>query len=166
MQMAYVPPDLDAALHFWTKTIGAGPFFSINHIKLNRGRYRGESTEIDFSIMLGYWGDMQIELVRQHNDAPSIFKAWRDEGREGLHHVCVLVDDMDTARSACAAAGATILQEALVPGGGEVIYADLGGGPGSIVELLKPAPGAREFFKMMREAHRNWDGKNAIRSLG
>ena len=168
MQMAYVPADLDAALHFWTKTIGAGPFFAINHVKLDRGRYRGEPAEIDFSIMLGYWGDMQIELIRQHNDAPSIFKAWRDEGREGLHHVCALVDDddMDTARSVCAAAGATILQEALVPNGGEVIYVDPGGGPGSIVEVLRPAPGTREFFKMIREAHRNWDGKDALRSLG
>ena len=53
---------------------------------------------------------------------------------------------------------ATIVQEALVPGGGEVIYVDPGGGPGSLVEVLKPAPGTREFFKMMREAHRNWDG--------
>ena len=26
------------------------------------------------------------------------------------------------------------------------------------MEMLKPAPGTREFFKMMREAHRNWDG--------
>ncbi|HUA32158.1 MAG TPA: hypothetical protein VMA09_01025 [Candidatus Binataceae bacterium] len=31
MQMAYVPADLDQALRFWTKTIGAGPFFAINH---------------------------------------------------------------------------------------------------------------------------------------
>jgi methylmalonyl-CoA/ethylmalonyl-CoA epimerase len=128
MQMAYVPADLDAALHFWTKTIGAGPFFAINHVKLERTQYRGQSTEIDFSIMLGYWGEMQIELVRQHNDAASIFKAWRDEGRQGLHHVCVLVDDMDSARSVCAAVGATILQEALVPNGGEVVYVDPGGG--------------------------------------
>ena len=73
---------------------------------------------------------------------------------------------MDTARSVCATAGATILQEALVPGGGEVIYADPGGGPGSLVEVLKPAPGTREFFKMMRESHRTWDGKDALRSLG
>ena len=33
-------------------------------------------------------------MIRQHNDAPSIYKAWRDEGREGLHHVCILVDDL------------------------------------------------------------------------
>jgi methylmalonyl-CoA/ethylmalonyl-CoA epimerase len=166
MQMAYVPADLESALHFWTKTIGAGPFFAINHIKLDRSRYRGEPAEIDFSIMLGYWGDMQIELIRQHNDARSIFKAWRDEGREGLHHVCVLVDDMNIARSVCETAGSTILQEALVPGGGEVVYVDPAGGPGSLVEVLKPAPGTREFFKMMRETHRTWDGKDAVRSLG
>jgi catechol 2,3-dioxygenase-like lactoylglutathione lyase family enzyme len=166
MQMACVPADLDAALHFWTKTIGAGPFFAINHVKLDRTRYRGELSEIDFSIMLGYWGDMQIELIRQHNEAPSIFKDWRDEDREGLHHVCVLVDDMNAARSVCARVGGTVLQEALIPGGGEVIYLDPGGGPGSLVEVLKPAPGTREFFKMMREAHRSWDGTDAVRSLG
>lgn len=166
MQMAYVPANLDAALHFWTKTIGAGPFFAIDHVKLDRARYRGELVEIDFSIMLGYWGDMQIELIRQHNKAPSIFNDRRDEDRERLHHVCVLVDDMNEARSVCATVGGTVLQEALVPGGGEVIYLDPGGGPGSLVEVLKPAPGTREFFKMMREAHRSWDGTDSVRSLG
>jgi methylmalonyl-CoA/ethylmalonyl-CoA epimerase len=166
MQIAYVPANLESALDFWTKTIGAGPFFAIDHVKLDRCRYRGQIAAIDFSIMLGYWGDMQVELVRQHNDAPSIFKDWRDEGREGLHHVCILVDDMNSARNACEAVGSTVVQEALVPGGGEVIYLDPGGGPGSIIEALKPAPGMREFFKMMRETHRDWDGKDPVRSIG
>jgi len=78
----------------------------------------------------------------------------------------VLVDDMNAARSVCATVGGTVLQEALVPGGGEVIYVDTGGAPGSLIEVLKPAPGTREFFKMMREAHRSWDGSDAVRSLG
>jgi NIPSNAP len=60
----------------------------------------------------------------------------------------------------------TVAQEAIVPGGGEVIYVDTGGGPGSVVEILKPAPGTREFFRMMREAHRTWDGKNPSGGLG
>jgi methylmalonyl-CoA/ethylmalonyl-CoA epimerase len=165
MQMAYVPADIDAALRFWTRTMGVGPFFAINHIILDRTRYRGEPTEIDFSIMLGYWGDMQIELIHQHNSAPSIFRAWRDEGGEGLHHVCVLVDDIKSSRSLVKAAEGIVLQEAVVPGGGEVIYCDVGGGPGSLVEVLKPAPGTRELFKMMRETHRNWDGNDPVRSL-
>jgi len=165
MQMAFVPADLDAALKCWTETIGAGPFFAIDHVKLDRVRYRGQPADIDFSMMLGYWGDMQIELIRQHNDAPSIFKAWRDQGGEGLHHVCVLVDDFTGVRSICNTGEVSVAQEALVPGGGEVVYIDTGGGPGSLVEVLKPAPGTREFFKMMREAHRSWDGSQPVRKL-
>jgi hypothetical protein len=166
MQMAFVPADLDAALEYWTRTVGAGPFFAIDHVKLNDVRYRGQPSPIDFSMMLGYWGDMQIEIIRQHNDAPSIFKSWRDAGREGLHHVCILVDDLAPAREECERRRLPIEQQALVPGGGEVIYVDSGNGPGSIVEILKGAPGTREFFKMMREAHRGWDGSNPVRRLG
>jgi catechol 2,3-dioxygenase-like lactoylglutathione lyase family enzyme len=117
-------------------------------------------------MALGHWGDLQIELIRQHNDAPSIYKTWRDEGREGLQHVCILVDDMVHARRVCAKAGAEVAQEALVPGGGEVVYVEAGGGPGTMVEILRPAPGGREFFAMMREAARNWDGSDPVRRLG
>src|SRR5258708_8837350 len=91
MQMAYVPANLEATLHFWTKTIGAGPFFAINHVKLDRSRYRGEPTEIDFSIMLGYWGDMQIELARPPNNAPSFFKPCPTNAHEPLHHFYLLL---------------------------------------------------------------------------
>jgi hypothetical protein len=35
-----------------------------------------------------------------------------------------------------------------------------------MVEILKPAPGGRQFFAMMREAARGWDGAQPIRRLG
>jgi len=165
MQLAFVPADFDAALEHWLR-VGAGPFFALDHVRLDDVRYRGQPADIDFSMMIGYWGDLQVELIRQHNATPSIYKAWLDQGREGLHHVCILVDDMAAARSACAAAGATVEQEGRVPGGGEVIYVDTGGGPGTMVEILKPSPGSREFFAMMREAHRGWDGADPVRRLG
>ncbi len=166
MQLAYVPADFEAALAFWTKTMGAGPFFALDHVQLEGVKYRGAPADIDFSMALGYWGDLQIELIRQHNASPSIYKTWRDEGREGLHHVCILVDDMAAARAVCAQARAVVMQEAQVPGGGEVIYVDTGGGPGTMVEILKPAPGGREFFAMMRDAARGWDGADPLRRLG
>lgn len=165
MQLAFVPADIDAALAHWLK-MGAGPFFALDHVQLEGVRYQGQAADIDFSMLLGYWGDLQIELIRQHNDAPSIYKAWRDAGHEGLHHVCLLTDDMAAARAACTEAGAVVAQEAKVPGGGEVIYVDTGGGPGTMVEILKPAPGGREFFGMMRQAHQGWDGSDPVRRLG
>ena len=166
MQLAYVPADFDGALKFWIETMGAGPFFALDHVQLDEVKVDGAPAQIDFSMVLGYWGDVQIELIRQHNDTPSIYKTWRDEGREGLHHVCILVDDMAEARRVCAAAGARVRQEGKVPGGGEVIYVDTGGGPGTMVEILKPAPGGPQFFAMMRDAARGWDGSDPVRRLG
>ena len=166
MQLAYVPADFDAALRHWTQVVGAGPFFALDHVQMQDVRYCGAPSDIDFSMALGYWGDMQIELIRQHNDAPSIYKAWRDAGREGLQHVCILVDDIAHARAVCAAADAAVTQEGRVAGGGEVIYVDTGGGPGTMVEILQPGPGTRDFFAMMRDAARGWDGSDPLRRLG
>jgi hypothetical protein len=166
MQLAYVPADFDQTLKFWIETVGAGPFFALDHVELENVKHRGEPVEIDFSMVIGYWGDIQIELIRQHNDAPSIYKTWRDEEREGLHHVCILVDDMAHARAVCARAGAVVAQEGCLPAGGEVIYVDTGGGPGTMVEIFKPGPGGRDFFAMMREAARGWDGLDPVRRLG
>ena len=64
MQLAYVPADPDAALAHWLK-IGAGPFFALDHVQLEDVRYRGRPAEIDFSMVLGYWGDLQVEIIRQ-----------------------------------------------------------------------------------------------------
>ncbi len=163
MQLAYVPADFDAALKFWIEVMGAGPFWALDHVRLEDLTYGGAPAAVDFSMALGYWRGLQIELIRQHDDTPSIYKAWRDEGREGLHHVCILVDDMAEARRVCAAAGAKVVQAGKVAGGGEVIYVDTGGGPGTMVEVLKPAPGGRDFFAMMERAADRWDGSDPVR---
>jgi hypothetical protein len=78
MQFAFVPKDFDAAVKHWTETMGVGPFYLIENNLLGEGKYLGEPYHCVFSIAIAYWGDMQIELVRQENDAPSIYR-----GREG-----------------------------------------------------------------------------------
>lgn len=166
MQMAYVPRDVDAALRWWTGTMGVGPFFKMERIRLIDCKYRGAPSDAEFSIAIAYWGEIQIELIEQHNDAPSIYKRWRDEGREGLHHVCIVVDDLAHARRVCAEAGAPVEQEGQVAGGGEVIYVDSGGGPGSLVEIIQLPQATLDFFAQMRETCRTWDGSEPVRKLG
>lgn len=163
MQLAFVPGDIDAALRYWTGTMGVGPFFKLEHVQYESGKYRGEPADIDFTVYIAYWGDMQIELIEQHNDAPSIYSAWRRQGREGLHHVCIKVEDMAKARAICAEVGATVMQELTLPGGGEAIYVDAGGGPGSLIEMICFPPEAYGFFDTMREAACDWDGTDPIR---
>ena len=166
-QIAFVPADFDAALRFWTETMGAGPFFLLEHIQAENCRYMGQPTSFDFSAAVGYWGDLQIELIQQHDHIPSIYTSWLEQGMQGVHHVCVAVQDMAKTRRVCAELGATVLQEAQFRGGSaEVIYVDTHGGPGTMVEFWKGDEGGRKFFASVREAARGWDGSKPLRRRG
>ena len=165
MQIAFVPTDFDAALTYWTQVMGVGPFYLIQNIELGDMRYLGEPTDCKFSLALAYWGDVQIELIRPENDAPSIYNG-EYAVRDRLHHVCVLVDDIAEAYAICAEQGAEILVEGKVGANGRVIYADPGGGPGSVVEVLQSQPSTAELFGMIKQAGIGWDGSEPLRKLG
>ena len=145
--------------------MGVGPFFMMENIKLDDMRYLGEPTKAVFSLALAYWGDVQIELIRPENDAPSIYNG-EYAVRDRLHHVCLLVDDIADAYAACADHAAKILVEGKVGESGRVIYADPGGGPGSVVEILQTQPGTAELFGMIKAAGIGWDGSEPLRKLG
>jgi methylmalonyl-CoA/ethylmalonyl-CoA epimerase len=163
MQIAFVPDDFDAAIAHWTTVMGIGPFFLIENIKLPDSLYLGQPNECVFSIAIAYWGDVQVELIRQENDAPSIYRG--AEGK-GLHHTCVLTEDIDAARATAEAAGAKVLVEGRVDPDGAVLYVDSGGGPGGIVEILQPATGTLGLFEMIKAASQGWDGSDPVRRLG
>lgn len=165
MQLAYLPSDFDAALAYWTRTMGVGPFFMLENVHLGEMRYRGAPTEAVFSIALAYWGDIQIELVRAENDAPSLYTG--DYAvTDRLHHVCIVTPSIEAARKVCAEAGAEIIVEGLVGEDGAVIYADFGGGPGHIVEILQPMSGSLDLFAMIKQAGIDWDGSDPLRVIG
>ncbi|AZI35721.1 hypothetical protein NT2_11_00330 [Caenibius tardaugens NBRC 16725] len=165
IQIAYLPADFDGALRHWTETMGVGPFFLMENVRLGDMRYRGEPSDAVFSIAIGYWGDIQIELIRAENDAPSIYTG-EYAVTDRMHHVCIFVASIADARKACAEIGAEILVEGKVGDTGEVIYVDAGGGPGNVVELLQPMEGSEGLFAMMKQAARDWDGSDPLRKIG
>jgi catechol 2,3-dioxygenase-like lactoylglutathione lyase family enzyme len=165
MQMAWVPADFDAAIAHWTQVMGVGPFFLMENIQLVDMRYRGVPSDAVFSLALANWGDMQIELIRPENDAPSIYRG--EYGvTDRMHHVCLLVDDIVRAYDCCRAHNAEIVIEGRVGDSGAVIYADPGQGPGGLVEILQAQPGTAELFAMIRDAAVGWDGRDPLRKLG
>lgn len=164
MQIAFVPEDFDAALRYWTEVMGVGPFFLLENIALEEMRYRGQPSDCVFTLALAYWGDIQVELIRQDNAAPSIYRDLPNHG--ALHHVCILTDDLAGAKTTALAAGAEILVEAKVGEDGGVLYVDTHGYPGGLVEILQPASGSMDLFAMMRAAAACWDGSDPVRKLG
>jgi len=165
IQIAYLPSNFDATLKYWTQTVGVGPFFLLENVQLGEMKYRGAPSDAVFSIAIGYWGDIQIELIRAENDAPSIYTG-EYAVKDQMHHVCIFVDSIAEARAACKAVGAEILVEGKVGDTGEVIYVDAGGGPGHVIELLQPMEGSEGLFQMMKDAARDWDGRDPLRVVG
>ena len=73
MQMAFVVDDFDEPIDFWTKKMNIGPFFKLEHLDVKDVYYMNKPTNLDFSVAIAYTGSMQIELVNQHCDTPSIY---------------------------------------------------------------------------------------------
>jgi hypothetical protein len=165
MQLAFVPKDVGSALRFWTQTMGVGPFFKFQHVAYEHFGYDGQKRDVDFSVLTSYWGELQIELIEQHNTAPSTYTKFLAAGHDGLHHVCIAVDSLDAVRAHAARAGAMIAQDMRM-GGLETIYVDGEGGPAPYIEFAQIPPHFAGLFDMMRGAARDWDGTDLVRMIG
>jgi hypothetical protein len=163
-QLGYVPQNLEHALKYWTDHMGVGPFFRIPHVHYDTFTYRGQPGGVDNTIYISWWGDVQIELVEQHCDSPTIYRDALIAGEDGLQHVCYLVEDLEAARAECVQRGGEVVQEMTYSGGG-IFYVDYGGGPGSIVEIFKAPPYTLPAFEKMKAAAARWDGSNPVRDV-
>jgi methylmalonyl-CoA/ethylmalonyl-CoA epimerase len=71
MQIAFVVPDVRKAILHWN-SIGVGPFLLLPHLELGQVIYQGHKTNPDISLAIAYQGNMQIELIQQHDSVESI----------------------------------------------------------------------------------------------
>jgi methylmalonyl-CoA/ethylmalonyl-CoA epimerase len=168
-QLAYVPRDFDAALQTWITQYGVGPFHLWEHIAVDRMWTDGRPASPDFSVALAYWGDVQIELIRQHNDAPSIYRDWNSDA---LHHILIAAEDYDAALKACETAGFPVAMagEGLLGSPDfRFCYCALGAnGPAGYVEFAARPAGGGAFAERtiaMKAASVDWDGRDPIRAM-
>lgn len=66
-QNGLVVDDLDQAI--------AGPFYVVRYLPLKSFRDQGRNSAPDLSIGLGKFGDLQIELIQQRNEAYSPYRS-------------------------------------------------------------------------------------------
>lgn len=166
MQVCYIVSDLDAVLLHWTRTTGAGPFFVIENMAFKEQWFRGQRTEINATMALGYWGDLQLEFVQQRNDAPSPYLEFTAAGLAGQHHLGVLTPNLDTDVAELEARGANRIYWGESATGLRFTYVASDRHPGGMIELIEEGPEVLGMFGAMREAARIWDGKDPIRRIG
>ncbi len=162
-QCGIVVSSLDTALDYWTGTLGIGPFFRMNHLELDHFRYRGRPCELDVSIALANSGEMQIELIEQHNDVASPYLDFLDRHGPGLQHYSVWSEDYDDAMSRLAGKAVTVLAEAQLVNGTRFAYFDGGDDGQPVMEIAELTPATAQIFQMIREEAGRWDGSDPVR---
>jgi hypothetical protein len=162
-QNGYVVHDIEAALRHWTEVMRVGPFWYFERVPMQDFRYRGEPSPLEVSIALANSGPLQIELIQQRNDAPSMYRDFLAAGHEGLQHVAYWTEHFDDGLARAQDAGFEVGQSGCIGENGRFAYFETGGHPGTVVELSEISGPKGAFFARVAEAAASWDGSDPVR---
>ena len=165
-QNGYVVRDIEAAMAHWTEVLGVGPFYYIEKVEVENFTYKGEASDADMSIALANSGDLQIELIQQRNDAPSMYRDFLEAGHEGLQHMAYWTTNFQSDYDRLLAQGFTVGQAGQIGENGRFVYFETEGHPGTVIELSDISGPKGGFFKHIAEVASTWDGTKPIRRVG
>jgi hypothetical protein len=165
VQNGYVVRDLDAAVAGWARTTGLGPFLVTPPTEFE-ARYHGRATTLRARAALAQAGDLQIELIQPLGGGPSIYTDGFPHGGEGLHHVCMIVEELGSELARYESRGIPVVLSAAYFGI-RLAYLDARAALGSYLELVEDGPQIRGFYAAVRSAAEEWDGvTDPVRPLG
>ena len=126
--VAIIVRDIEQALHFYRDTLGITP----REIK----DVPTEQVRIAFLPMGGPNGS-EIELIQPTVSESSLTKFLEKRG-EGLHHICLEVDDIDAALQDLQTKGASVLdKQPRIAAEGRAIFLHPKGTNGVLLELIE-----------------------------
>jgi hypothetical protein len=161
-QVGIVVRDIEAAMRHWVEVCGVGPWFYAEQLPLTKFRYKGQVYDIKMSVALANSGDVQLELIQQRCESPSLYRDFLAARHEGMQHWSSWPEDYQQKRAWALANGWQIGQEGDTPRG-PFIYFLNEGYPGTVVEMAEATPTRMRIFDAVREAALGWDGSNPIR---
>lgn len=162
-QMGFVVRDIDKAMRHWVEVCGVGPWFYAEKLPLDHFRYKGKNyDDIHLSIALANSGDVQLELIQQRDEYPSMYRDFLAAGHEGLQHWSSWPENYRELYDRAIAGGWKVGQEGDTPRGPFVYFLNEGH-PGTVIEMAEATPTRRRIFEAVRLAAVDWDGRDPIR---
>ena len=167
IQSGWVVRDMDEALEHWLAK-GAGPFWVARRQTDFELFYREDPVKLDLSVAWGQFGAIQIELVQQHNDAPSAFRDSFPGEIPGGHggafqHMGLFNPSYEEAYRDVLAQGFDCSLRGCV-NGTRFAFMDTREAFGFMLELTEMSPEMVGFYAEIEQASKDWDGSNPLRS--
>jgi hypothetical protein len=154
-QFGFIVDDLDVAIEQWA-ALGVAPWMVVRDLPMQGCIYRGELSEPVISLALSNAGDMQVELIQQLDDTPSIYKEFLDSTGGGFNQVAYWVEDFDQVRGDALASGWTEVWSG-DSGGTRFAYYEHPQSPVTIVEVMELGAASAPMGEMIRQAAAAWE---------
>jgi hypothetical protein len=155
-QLAWVVPKgtFDKHLDHWINSLGVGPWIIVERPSVINVVHRGKPSELNFSFAIAHMGAIQVEIIEQHDDAPTTYSEFMTatNGEGGLHHIAFWPDDIDVAHERVTnELGWNLITKAQIGDSAKFRYYDtptpLVGMPSApAMELAQVAGATRDYF--------------------
>lgn len=139
--VCFIVRDMSDAMKQYSTLFNVSRWYRVkmNHYEIY---YRDKPIKIEWDIVMGYSGRLQIELISIiHSDGPNIYSDILGKDGEGFHHLCASVNNLDKLLPLIRQAGIEVIQHGVtyLSGGslGRYAYIDIRKLCGCILELLE-----------------------------
>src|SRR5919204_4705628 len=89
-QLGFLVDDIVAAATRWATVHGVGPFH-ISPVIESVATMHGKDAPSSIQVALAQAGPVQIELIQQHCDRPSVYRGWGNP----FHQVATITSDVE-----------------------------------------------------------------------
>jgi Glyoxalase/Bleomycin resistance protein/Dioxygenase superfamily len=162
-QIGWIVEDVLKIAQKWVDVYGVGPFHVMPRKEMTV-LYRGEQTTWDFQTVVAQAGPVQIELIEQFCDRPSIYNEVFPRGQSGVHQICTVTRAYEDAISHYVDQGYDLAAE-ISTRGGRVGYVDTLEDFGIVTEVVEESPEFVSALAKISATCKDWDGSDPIRIM-
>jgi Glyoxalase/Bleomycin resistance protein/Dioxygenase superfamily len=160
-QIGFVVNDLVQAANKWAAVHGVGPFHLIPVIE-QQLVVQGQPAPVSIQVGIAQAGPVQIELIQQHCNRPSIYRDWSRNGNRPFHQLATLTLDYDAKRREFESLGYRPAAES-DNGTFRVGYFDTLADFGFYTELVEHHEDLLKRWESVSRTCASWDGTDPVR---
>lgn len=160
-QMGFVVDDLLGTAARWAHVHGVGPFHVLPRMEV-ACTHRGADSTLELQIALAQAGPVQIELIEQLCDRPSIYRDLFGRGESGFHQVCTVTRDYDGKKAHYEGLGYELVM-GIDMEGGRVAHYDTVADFGFFTEVVEDSPAFLAHVAQIARTCAAWDGSDPVR---
>lgn len=161
-QIGFMSRDIDRSMRYFIDSWGIGPWYVLRNMSMSMS-YNGVPTELQVSISMANCGDLQFEIVTQHNDAPSLYRdSLAHTSSLHVQHVAAWADDVASIEATAHGKGWQSVFET-TSGPGRSVFLAHPDEPMVCIELSDCDPFKDQVRDLIRQIASTWDGSDPIR---